>query len=628
MDMEEENIESYSLIWFDSSSNNNDYKKKFEEKLRSSINFIKIFIDENEFLNYIEAISNDEKLILIINSKSAQHIISRIHQLEQILSIYFFSLNIRKHQIWTKLFYKIKCVVNDYDELICQILYDQKERFLNKIDETISITKINDSNKKDEDLLFNCLINIKVNLNDKNELITLLENNYRNNPTELLLIKEFHEEYLSSKSIWWLTRYCFISKIINKLIINKSFKMLFLMRFFFQDIYKEIQLNKSIDKSFRLYKSQLITKKQLESLKNSIGDEILINNFLFTYLIRKTSFSHLKNLNISENFHGILFEIDIDSNLNQDKYYSNINLLSYSANEQIILFMIGSIFKIINIEYYDNNISIIHMIYQNKNSIKRIENFDLIHFGYFLTDSNQYDQAFFYFNYLIQNFNENLYEYYNALANISLKQNQYDLSLKFYQKLIQLNNSKELSSIYNNIAFVYFKKIDFQQSLKYYQMNLNILKENFNENYPFIIESYNNIALIYKSDHKYENALEYYENILFIYDNYCLHKNSDKAISYYNIGLIYYYLKKFNLSLEYFNKSLDIYNEILPLKHYLISVIYENIANIYYDLNDVNQSFLYYQKANEIYQNLFSSKHPDVLQIKIIINRIKTKLNI
>ncbi|CAM4916612.1 unnamed protein product [Rotaria socialis] len=586
MNMEEENIESYSLIWFDSSSNNNDYKKKFEEKLRSSINFIKIFIDENEFLNYIEAISNDEKLVLIINSKSAQHIISRMHQLEQILSIYVFSLNIRKHQIWTKLFYKIKCVVNDYDELICQILYDQKERFLNKIDETISITKINDSNKKDEDLLFNCLINIKVNLNDKNELITLLENNYRNNPTELLLIKEFHEEYLSSKSIWWLTRYCFISKIINKLIINKSFKMLFLMRFFFQDIYKEIQLNKSINKNFRLYKSQLITTKQLESLKN------------------------------------------IDSNLNQDKYYSNINLLSYSSNEQIILFMIGSIFKIVNIEYYDNNISIIHMIYQNKNSIKRIENFDLIHFGYFLIDSNQYDQAFFYFNYLIQNFNENLYEYYNALANISLKQNQYDLSLTFYQKLIQLNNSKELSSIYNNIAFVYFKKIDFQQSLKYYQMNLNILKENFNENYQFIIESYNNIALIYKSDHKYENALEYYENILFIYDNYCLHKNSDKAISYYNIGLIYYYLKKFYLSLEYFNKSLDIYKEILPLKHYLISVIYENIANIYYDLNDVNQSFLYYQKANEIYQNLFSSKHPDVLQIKIIINRIKTKLNI
>lgn len=479
--------------------------------------------------------------------------------------------------------------------------------------------------------LLNCLINIKIDKNDKNQLTHLFEYYYKNNEYELSLIKEFNQNYLSSKCFWWLTRYCFISKTINQLIMKKSFKLLFLMRFFFQDIFKHIQLNENFKKdSFHLYTSRIIPKNQFELFNSSIGCLISVNNFLFTNFIRKKTLSYLKKAHILEDFYGILFDINVHSEMNSNKFYSNISSLSYLSGEQIILFMLGSIFKIINIEYYEKNISIIYLEFQNKSLIDINLDIDLIQIGYSLIDTNKYLDAFFYFNYLIEIFNQDLFESYNALAQISLKQNQYDLSLEFYQKLIQLNYPNQILSIYNNIAFVYLKKSDFQQALKYYQMILQILLENFKENPSFIIESYNNMALIYKLDHQYNLALDYYKKILNIYDELYLNKTicSDKALLYYNIGLIYSHLNQFDSSLEYYKKSLNIYKEILPKNHYRISIIYENLANIYCDKNDLNQSFVYYEKAKKIYQNLFASKHPDILQIEIIIKRIKSKLNI
>lgn len=112
--MNEENIEYYRVVWLDSSLIDNKNTKNLEEKLRSSINSIKIFLDENQFLNSIESITKNDKIILIINSKLAKDILSRIHQIEQIKFIYFFALNIKKHQELTKLFYKVKFYNSKY----------------------------------------------------------------------------------------------------------------------------------------------------------------------------------------------------------------------------------------------------------------------------------------------------------------------------------------------------------------------------------------------------------------------------------------------------------------------------------------------------------------------------------
>lgn len=127
---------------------------------------------------------------------------------------------------------------------------------------------------------------MKIISKDKNTLINLLKNYYNQNENELLKIDEFEKEYSSYKSLWWLTRDSFISKLIFKSFHQKNYSLLFLFRFFIQDIFQQIEQNKSL-KSFHVYRSQILSNKQLNLFQNSIGKIFSINSFLFTNLVKK-----------------------------------------------------------------------------------------------------------------------------------------------------------------------------------------------------------------------------------------------------------------------------------------------------------------------------------------------------
>jgi hypothetical protein len=100
------NLETYYLIWLDSSINSND-NINIQYKLRSLINHLQIFEEIIECEKYIQSISLKDRIVLIISGDFSQQFIPRIHDFQQIYSIYIYCLNKQFFQQWSQEYIKV-----------------------------------------------------------------------------------------------------------------------------------------------------------------------------------------------------------------------------------------------------------------------------------------------------------------------------------------------------------------------------------------------------------------------------------------------------------------------------------------------------------------------------------------
>jgi hypothetical protein len=121
---------------------------------------------------------------------------------------------------------KVKGVIVRLKDLIKQIKSDQKS--LEKLEEPLSINISSVTGNPDQSttglnghfvhslLLIDVLLRMKSVESDKKQLISLCQNEYKNNPTDLPFVREFDKDYSSNKAIWWYTRESFLYKTLNK----------------------------------------------------------------------------------------------------------------------------------------------------------------------------------------------------------------------------------------------------------------------------------------------------------------------------------------------------------------------------------------------------------------------------
>jgi len=114
LNQEVENLEIFYLIWFGNSIN-----IEIQQQLRTIINYLIIFEDEQQCLQYIHSLSKDDRVILIVNGKFSQKFVPQIVHLQQITSIYILSKDKKPIEQWAKNFKK----VNDSNpfDIICSI---------------------------------------------------------------------------------------------------------------------------------------------------------------------------------------------------------------------------------------------------------------------------------------------------------------------------------------------------------------------------------------------------------------------------------------------------------------------------------------------------------------------------
>jgi hypothetical protein len=102
------NLETYSLIWLDSSPTNCQETLAAQQHLRTAINYIKTFKQSNECEEYIQSVPKIDRVILIVSGRLGQEIVPRIHQLRQVFSIYVYCMNKKKNEQWVKPFSKVR----------------------------------------------------------------------------------------------------------------------------------------------------------------------------------------------------------------------------------------------------------------------------------------------------------------------------------------------------------------------------------------------------------------------------------------------------------------------------------------------------------------------------------------
>ncbi|CAF4570658.1 unnamed protein product [Rotaria socialis] len=527
----EDNLETYSLVWLEPAVNKVKEFIEAQSRLRKLINHLQTFEDVEQCESYIKSVSKENRIIFISNDRLGQEVVPRIHLLRQIFTIYIFKSDNKRSNDWTKNFEKVKGIGMQLNGLVDQILSDQTTRTRTKVDEMFSINIFNTKSHQEKSttglngqfvysqLLIDRLLSMKPKTTDRNEFISLCKTYYKDNSSELSIIQEFENDYVPNRALWWYTRESFLYRLMNKSLRTQDIDLLFLFRFFIRDIHQQLQ-ELQCSTPLRVYRGQVVSNDELETLKTSLGQFISMNSFLSTSLDRRLALSFLTSSTVSGDFQRVLFEIDLDPTLEGIKPFANITSNSFFADEQEVLIMLGSIFQLVKIDYQDR-VCIVQMTLcsDKDNSLKPI------------------------------------YDY---------MKNEYD----------DYDGGDTESSVFS------FEEKNFQQAFECHQKSLMIRQKHLPTDHPDIGSSVHCIAGIYLCLNYPDLALQYYNKALEIYQKSLPSQHQDIAMAHYNLGLLYAGKEEFQQALTNFQKASSIFHVTLPSTHPFIGIVSQDIQRM------------------------------------------------
>jgi len=183
-------------------------------------------------------------------------------------------------------------------------------------------------------IIIDCLLRIKTNQADNNQLLTILKKQYEHDCLQLNLIYEFQYNYSAADVLGWYSKDSFFYRTLNQAFYSQDVNMLFLYHSYLSDIYQQLKQHQC-KQSIRVYRNQIMSTEEFRIFEEHIGKLIRLKSFMLTHNNRH----HIDQ--------QILFEIDANPDVTTTKPFAYID-------ESQVLFMFGSIFRINKI-YYDNN---------------------------------------------------------------------------------------------------------------------------------------------------------------------------------------------------------------------------------------------------------------------------------
>ena len=457
-------------------------------------------------------------------------------------------------------------------------------------------------------LLIDVLIQLKSNGTDKQLLITCCKEEYKNNDTQLALIDEFEKEYTSDDAVRWYTYNSFLSEMLNKSLRLQDIDLLFLFRFLISDLYRHLKQNQC-QSSVRVYLGQVMSMNELNILRQSTRQLISINSFISTSLNYYKTLLFLNQSKITNDLYRVLFDIKADPRVVTTKPFADIRSFSEFPEECEVLFMAGSVFRLIDIHQDENEqfwVISMHLCSDKESGLKDL-------FDYMKKDYGGGDKTV------------HLLSFSDVLRNMG----RCDLAEKIYSRLLaELPTSDpSIFKLYYSLGCMMLNKNDYDASLGMFNKSLEIYKERGGSDHIKIGNIYNSMGEVYRLKGDDHTALEYYEKAieLFQQTHYETFDHRSIAMSYNNMGCVYYKHCQYDLAMEYYDLSLKINEKSLPPQHPDIGICYENIGLVYEGQKEWKQALENYQKAVTILHHSLSAQHPDVIKIEKDIQRVSTK---
>lgn len=473
VDLNEKNLEIFSVVWLAEKSEAQDMRDA-EQKLRSIVNRLKKFDDVDQCQQYIEQRSNQDRLIVIVTDRLAQQIIPSIHNLRHVISIYVYSFEKKIHETQTE------NVITELDELISRITADHNIQ--KQVDEPLSINIFTTSTTGGKSttglngqfvfsrIFIDCLLRLKYTPIDKAEFLNLCKSEYAGNHCELNNIREFEEHYSSNEVLRWYTKESFFYKTLNAALRTQDIHMIYLFRDFISDIYRQLQYHQ-VKQARRVYRSQLMSTDELDDLKQHIGQFVSINSFFSTSTNRATALFFLGDRTSWTNpkLESVLFEIHADPQMVITKPFADISRYSHFNNEMEILFMIGSIFRLMNIKQNEDRIWIIEMSLcgDDECKLKPVVLYMKQQIGYGETSLRTLGKVMWkmgklvlaekylkrLLNELLASSDHLLYQLYEDLGELASQTGDYDRSIEWHHKALEARREAELVAKMNKESF-------------------------------------------------------------------------------------------------------------------------------------------------------------------------------
>ncbi len=530
---------------------------------------------------------------------------------------------------------------------------DQIKRIKKKVDESLPINIFHAEQGQSttglngqfvhSQLLIDCLLRMKSTSAEKDDLVSVCKKEYDGNAQELSIINEFEKNYTPFRAIWWYTRQSFLYRLLNKALRVQNIDLIYSFRFFIRDLCNQL-LAFQCPTAIHVYRGQLMVQEELDILKNSLGKYISINSLFSTSYNRDLALVFSQN---PDQYQRVLFDIQANPKLANDKPFADISAQSYFPDELEVVFMLGSIFQLVNIDYDTDGIWIIHMtlssggdhdlkpIFEHMKNQLSHDQTDLLSFGHVLRNMGKFDEAENYYRRLLDSLptdSQDLGGCYHALGVIAYEKGDYESSLNWHESalMIKLNSLKaddpHLANSFNSIGTIYERKKDYKSALQSFRKSLIILQQTFGNDHPKVAICLNNIAGIYQIEKRYNEALECNQKALNIREKHLPADHPDLGASHSNIGIIYRCLGDSDRALEHHNRSLAIHQKSLPPQHPQIATTLNNVGLVYEDKNDYRQALNYYEKAVMIYRHALPLTHPNINKTEQFIQRVVSKM--
>ncbi|CAF1361256.1 unnamed protein product [Rotaria sordida] len=631
---EKGNVEYFTLIYLHSSYPDESIIKQF----RSLINFLKIFNDIDDCVAFINGVFN-EKIIFILSNSFVNLILPRIEGLQQIFTIYILSDNNNEINYSSFKQLKVQGLYKNFNDI-----YEQISKDIHKIKRDL-VMYINMSSNSTTlpttyiycQLLSEIILDKNENRNNLQELINFSRQEYDGNDEELKIIDEFEKNYQKNQAIYWFSRQCFLSKMLNKALRTPEPDILYKLRLFIQDLFQQIE-NESVKDSITVYLGQTMQRDDLDNLqKNILNDDLIVfPQFLFGSTDQLRAIRIAKEIpTLTEDYIPILIRIDIPA------YFkcANISSRRYSIdNNNDVLLNMGIMGRLIKVEkenINENQIPYIHLTlvkYEDQQKIQQIletKRTEIKSFSQLITLiklmivmnqhilAEQIVETMFNDETLKVDVNIQTSIAASCLALATSHRNQddykravelYHLSLDAFLRFIS-PNTLELTTLYGNIAGMYLRLDNFEKSYEYYQKALNIQLHTNTPDLLSISNYTNNIGILFLRQEKYSEAIQSFQRTFKILEQVTESHDAELALTYDNTGDAYLAQLKYNEAIDNYKKSIEIQERIVPRNSSTLGSSYYTLGNVYLKIGRSNESLYYLKLALECQKEYLPLTH-------------------
>lgn len=340
------------LIWFNPNVDD-DYKTIIQFK--HIVRTIFVFPNIDECINLLREIY-DERVIMILTGDFSLKVISLIHEIPQLYSIYLncnleINPNLSINQ-WHKvkgIFLQIESIYNFIKKDITKYKND-----MISISVLSSVDTINrDLNQLDPSFMYSqllkeILLEIKHDkINAKQEFVKYCRQ--RPELKDLKAVDKFEREYESRTPIWWYTQGSLIYGTINQALRVQDIETTIKMGFLMHDIHREIEHRHS----FVVYRGQGLFHKDFKKMCESIGGLFSFNSFLSTTTDYGMAHFFADCSRYDEQLTAILFQMTIDPTICSIPYTSHNNISNFNSENEI-LFSMHTVFRIDGMDKIDD----------------------------------------------------------------------------------------------------------------------------------------------------------------------------------------------------------------------------------------------------------------------------------